>query len=187
MDPTRLLESDHRGAEDLLAHIKKAEGADRTPYIEELETALLAHMELEERVIYPIGRPVTGEEPVVEATTEHDLARKALAEVMKLAPAEPGFGAALDALDALLTHHVGEEEHDLFPKLRSDGEAELNEMATPFMKLRMELGLDMPADALARAFSKEELVTEAEGLGLESPSAMKKDELADALATKMAS
>lgn len=187
MDPTRLLEADHRGVEDLLAQINKAEGADRTPYIEKLETALLAHMELEEKVVYPIGRPVTGKEPIVEANTEHDLARKALADVMKLAPAEPGFGAALAALEAELTHHVGEEESEMFPKLRTDGEAALDKMATPFMKLRLELGMDMPADALAKAFTKEELVAEATGAGVENASAMHKDELADALAVKMAS
>jgi hypothetical protein len=51
MDVTRLLESDHRQVEDLFARIEKAEGAQRVPLVDELATALRAHMKLEEAVL----------------------------------------------------------------------------------------------------------------------------------------
>jgi iron-sulfur cluster repair protein YtfE (RIC family) len=186
MDPTRMLEADHRDVEDLFDKIEKAKGKDRTPFIDELATSLRAHMELEEEVVYPKMQPVTGKEAVQEGETEHDLARRSLAEVEKLAPDEPGFGAALEALKAGIEHHVEEEEDDDFPKLRKDGQKELDEMATPFMKKRMELGLPMKAEALAAASSKDELVAEATAVGIDGAQDMKKDELAKALVKQMA-
>ena len=185
MDVTRILEADHREVEELFDKIEKVKGAERTPFIEELKTSLLAHMELEEEILYPKMPAVTGKEPVQEGETEHDLARKALDDVLALAPSKPGFGAALDALIAGITHHVGEEEDDVFPELRSKGEKMLEEIATPFMTKRMELGMPMRADALAKASSKDELVAEAENVGIEGAADMKKDELAEALSAAM--
>jgi hemerythrin superfamily protein len=186
MDVTKILEADHRMVEALFSKIEKAKGDERTPLIEELATSLRGHMELEERVVYPAMKPVTGEEPVQEGIKEHELARSSLEEMVALAPDEPGFGAALEAVKAGIEHHVEEEEGEVFPQLRSQGEQVLAEMATPFMSTRLELGLPMEADALAAAASKEELVSEAEAAGIEGAASMKKDELASALASNMA-
>ena len=70
MDVTKLLEADHRQVEELFTAIESAEGAERTPLIEELATSLKAHMQLEEDVLYPVMAPATGEEAVEEANTE---------------------------------------------------------------------------------------------------------------------
>ena len=186
VDPTKLLEADHRAAEELFRKIHKAEGSERTPLIDELADALRAHMELEEQVLYPVMKPVTGAESVQEANTEHELARNGLAEMLKLAPDEPGFGAALEAVKAGIGHHVDEEENDVFPKLRREGGKILEEIATPFMQKRLELGLPMDPAALAAASTKEELLAEARSAGIEGASSMTKDELANALASVMA-
>jgi len=186
VDVTKVLESDHRQVEDLFEKIDKAEGAKRQPFIDELVTSLKAHMELEEQVVYPRMEPITGHEDVQEGTTEHKLARKGLEDVVRLAPDEPGFGAALESVKAGITHHVEEEETEVFPKLRKDGAKVLAEMATPFMKKRLELGLPMGADALAAASSKDELLAEAKSAGVDGASSMTKAQLADALAEAMA-
>jgi iron-sulfur cluster repair protein YtfE (RIC family) len=185
MDPTKMLEADHRHVEELFDAIDEAEGDDRTPLIDELATALRAHMALEEEVVYPAMRPVVGEETVTEGNTEHELARKALEQMVDLAPDEPGFGAALDATKAGIAHHVDEEEHEVFPKLRQDGKV-LDEMATPFMTKRLEFGLKVDAEALAASSTKDELLDEARSAGVEGASSMNKDELAEALAGVMA-
>ncbi len=187
MDVTRILEADHREAEALFAKIEGAEGKARQPFIDQLTEALRGHMELEESVVYPKMEPVTGHEDVQEGKTEHDLARDGLDAMNGLAPDEPGFGAALDALKAGIMHHVKEEENDVFPKLRKDGAQVLEAMATPFMKKRMELGLPMEADAISAASSKDELLAEAKAAAVEGAASMNKDELAEALAGKMAS
>ena len=185
MDVTKMLEHDHREAEKLFSQIDKAEGADRQPLIDELNAALRAHMELEETVLYPMMEPVTGAEEVQEGNTEHALARDGLDAMLELAPDEPGFGAALEAVKAGIGHHVEEEESDVFPKLRKDGAKVLEEMATPFMTKRVELGMPVEADALSAASTKDELVAEAKSADVDGASSKTKDELAKALAAKM--
>jgi hemerythrin-like domain-containing protein len=185
MDATKILEADHRSVEALFAKIEKGKGADRTPFIEELATSLRGHMELEETVLYPAMKPVTGDEPVEEGFTEHKLARDALDAMLSLAPDEPGFGAALDALKAGIEHHVKEEETEVFPKLRGDGKSVLEKIATPFVHKRVELGLPMESDAMAAASTKEELIAEAKNAGLSISDSMTKKELADKLAEAM--
>lgn len=184
MDPTKLLEADHRRVEELFEAIEEAEGDERTPLIRELETSLHAHMELEEQVLYPAMAPVTGEEVVEEGSTEHELARKALADAVALSPDQPGFGAALDAVKAGIAHHVDEEEQEVFPRLRADGDV-LERIVTPFMQTRAELGLPVDAAALTVASTRDELRDDARSAGIEGASSMTKAELADALVTGM--
>jgi hemerythrin superfamily protein len=185
MDVTRMLEADHREVEDLFERIEQAEGAKRTPLIDQLARSLQGHMALEEDVVYPAMKSVVGDEAVEEGMKEHELARKTLAEMQALAPDEPGFGGALQAVKAGISHHVEEEEGEVFPKLRSNGAKVLADMATPFMKKRMEVGLPMGADALAASSTKEELLEEASAAGIEGASSMNKGELAEALSAQM--
>jgi hemerythrin superfamily protein len=183
VDVTRILENDHRTVEALFEKIEKTEGDDRLPFIDELANALRGHMKLEEEVLYPAMRQVTGAETVEEGFKEHELARKGVQDVLRLAPDDPGFGAALDSVRAGISHHVDEEEREVFPELRSQGGKVLDDIATPFMQRRLELGLPMEADALAAASTKDELLKEA--ADIEGASSMTKDELASALAQQM--
>jgi hemerythrin superfamily protein len=186
MDVTRMLEADHRQVEDLFARIEQTEGAARQPLLDELDTNLRAHMELEEDVVYPRLPMVTDEEAVQEATTEHELARKAMQDVLRLAPDDPGFGAALVAAKAGIAHHVEEEEGEVFPQLRKDGPSVLEEMATSFMKRRMELGMPMTVEGLSAAATKDELLAEAKQAGIDITDSATKEQVANALVEQMA-
>jgi iron-sulfur cluster repair protein YtfE (RIC family) len=130
-DVTKMLEQDHREAEDLFAKIKETNGAARAGLVTKLASALKLHMQVEEKIVYPaIAKQVDdGDDMVDEAITEHEGARKALADVEKLSPNEPGFDGALEMLEAGISHHVEEEEEEVFPKFReSVSSAELNEL-----------------------------------------------------------
>jgi hemerythrin superfamily protein len=181
-----MLEADHRQVEALFTKIKRANGSARSPFLDELVSSIHAHMELEESIVYPGMEPVTGDESVEEGVVEHELVREGLDDLMRLAPDEPGFGAALESVKAGITHHVKEEEDEIFPKLRKEGASVLAEMATPFMKKRLEVGLPMDANALAAASTKDELLAEAKSAGVEGAAAMTKAQLAGALADAMA-
>ena len=112
MDPTKLLETDHRQVEDLFDRIEDGGGGRAArSLVDELTTALIAHMELEESVLYPAMVSVTGHEEVDEGENEHVVAREGLAEMLELVD-EPGFGAALESTKAGIAHHVEEEEND---------------------------------------------------------------------------
>jgi hemerythrin-like domain-containing protein len=180
-----MLEADHRQVEALFDKIERAKGDARQPLIDQLAMSVRGHMELEETVLYPAMQPVTGDEAVQEARKEHELARSSLDEMVSLAPEQPGFDAALEATKAGISHHVEEEEGEVFPELRRKGGEVLDRVATPFMRKRMELGLPMDAKALAAASSKDELLAEAKGAGVEGAASMSKAELAGALAAKM--
>jgi hemerythrin superfamily protein len=181
MDPTRLLEADHRKVEALFEQISDAEGAERQAMVDDLETSLKAHMELEETVLYPEMAPVTGEEPVEEGNNEHKLGRQTLDEVVKLSPDGPGFEGALETLKAAIEHHVEDEEGKVFPKLRQDGSEILDSVSKRFLQTRRDLGLPTDAATLAEAMTKDDLVADAKAAGIEGHSSMTKEELAEAL------
>ena len=130
-DVTEMLEQDHREAEELFQKIKDTNGAARAGLVTKLADALKLHMQVEEDIVYPaIARQVDdGEEMVKEARTEHEGARKDLAAVEELSPNEPGFDGALDLLEAGISHHVEEEEDEVFPRFRESVDAsELEEL-----------------------------------------------------------
>jgi hemerythrin-like domain-containing protein len=181
MDPTKLLEADHRKVEDLLEEIASADEGARPPLIQELVTSLRAHMQVEEVVLYPAMEPVTGDEVVQEGVTEHELARKNLQEMVELAPGDPGFEGALETVKAAISHHVEDEESEVFPKLRDEGTEILESIQERFLQLRAELGLPADAAAVAEASSKDELVEAAKAAGVDGYSSMTKEELADAV------
>jgi iron-sulfur cluster repair protein YtfE (RIC family) len=182
MDVTRMLETDHRMVEGLFAQIEEKEGEERQALVDELAEALRGHMELEETVVYPAMAPVTGDDKVDAGVTEHELAKKTLADLIAQTPDGPGFGAALDAVKAGIEHHVKEEEEEIFPKLRTDGMDVIEALADPVRAKRHELGMKVNTVALSVGATKEQLVEEAQGLDIEAAASMNKDELAEALA-----
>lgn len=184
MDVTKLLEADHRQAEALFEQISTTEGEARRAIIEQLATALEAHMKLEESTLYPAMVPVTGEEEMQEGNTEHQLARKTLAEMVALGPDQPGFEAALAATKAGIEHHVGEEETTVFPKLREDGTV-LEQLTPRFLQTRRDVGLPTDGMTIALSSNKDELFAEAQELGIDGASSMNKNELAEAVAASL--
>jgi hemerythrin superfamily protein len=150
------LEAQHRQAEALFAKLEKAEDeSTQRPLVDELVAALSKHMQIEEAEVYPEVRNIDGE-MVEEAENEHELGRQGMSKLQEMV-GQPGFGAAVAMLQAGISHHVLEEEGEVFPKLRR--------------------ALGYPAaDA-----TKQELYKQAQAAGIEGRSSMSKGELADAV------
>ena len=130
------------------------------------------------RPIYPIVVEVMGQETETEAEVEHGLAREGLAKLAQLAAA-PGFGAAVEMLEAGITHHVDEEENEIFPALRKALDDDTK--ARLFSELRAaksKAGLPLIDPQSA---SKDELLQAAAEAGIAGRSSMSKDQLAAAL------
>jgi hemerythrin superfamily protein len=150
------LESEHRQVEELFARLEKAEAeSEQRALVDQLVTSLTKHMQVEESEVYPEVYKLDAEMEQ-EAETEHQLGRDGLKKLQDLI-GEPGFGAAVAMLEAGISHHVEEEEGEVFPKLRE------------------ALGFP-PVDA-----SKRDLYEQAKAAGIEGRSSMTKDELAAAL------
>jgi hemerythrin superfamily protein len=117
-DPIAMLKQDHREASALLKELAASKpGAARRKTTEELSAALALHMEIEEKLIYPLVAERVGADEEQEAETEHSLAREGLARMNDLVD-EGGFGAAVAMVTAGIKHHVKEEETEIFPKLK---------------------------------------------------------------------
>ena len=177
-DVTRILEQDHRKVEQLFEQIEKQQGSIRAKLVDQLAADLRMHMRIEETIVYPfVVKQLNGDgkEMVEEAKTEHEGARKVLAEVERLSPNEPGFDGAFEMLLAGISHHVEEEETEVFPKLRKKASAEqLNEVGEQVKEAKGSAELE--------EMSRDELYQRAQDADIPGRSSMSKDELVTALA-----
>jgi iron-sulfur cluster repair protein YtfE (RIC family) len=119
VDPIVLLKKDHREAAELLKKLAASKpGPRRNATVKKLDGALKLHMQIEERLVYPLVSKLVGTEEAKEAGIEHGLVRESLVNLTKLDD-EPGFGAVVAMLTAGIKHHVKEEEHEVFPELKA--------------------------------------------------------------------
>src|ERR1700737_3352238 len=178
---TRILERDHSKVEQLFEQIKRQQGSIRANLVDLLAADLRLHMRVEESIVYPfIVKQLDGEgkEMVEEAKTEHEGARKVLAEVERLSPNEPGFDGALEMLEAGISHHVEEEETEVFPKLRKSASAQqLNGVG--------EVVEGAKGNAAFEEMTRDQLYERAQHADVPGRSSMSKDELIAALAGKI--
>jgi len=119
-EPAKLLISDHQKVERLFEEIRAAETPNqRRSLVTLLETELTRHTSIEEVVLYPFieDEVAGGQELVDEAEREHGEATELLDKLSHLDPSSPDFSPTLDALEKTVSHHVEEEERELFPKL----------------------------------------------------------------------
>lgn len=121
MKATNLLKRQHRQAERLFRQIQRSKGdGERAELVNELATALSAHMAIEEQIFYPAAQQVlSGKKALMGETAylEHMNAKTALQNVLGEGPMS--FEARLKVLKELVEHHVKEEEEQLFPEIES--------------------------------------------------------------------
>jgi hemerythrin-like domain-containing protein len=119
-DPIAMLKRDHREAEAMLKQLAGSKpGATRRRVTEKVSAALTLHMDIEERLVYPLVAQRVGEEEEREAEIEHQLARTGVSKMNELVDA-PGFEAAVAMVTAGIKHHVKEEEKEVFPSLKQN-------------------------------------------------------------------
>jgi hemerythrin superfamily protein len=121
-DATHALERDHREVEQLFERVHDAKGPDaRWKAYERLRDALALHGLLEEAIFYPAVAGLPGMPPkdlVVEAVHEHMDVKTCLADLEATPPDSPAFLAKVGELEGRVSHHVEEEESEMFPRAR---------------------------------------------------------------------
>ncbi len=125
MKATQLLTWQHREAERLFELASSGIG-DVRHATDELTKHLLAHMLAEQVVLFP---ELLALDPdlVRGACEEHTVTRMEIRRVVSTSPEDPSFQAKLSALKELVTHHVEEEERELFPRLEAELRDDMNE------------------------------------------------------------
>jgi hemerythrin superfamily protein len=159
-DAIALLKEDHRSVEKLFSDYETAKGDGRKQTLaRRICLDLTVHTTIEEEIFYPACDGKIDEQLLKEAYVEHDAAKVLIAEI------EGGEGKGDDFFDAKvqvlgeeITHHVREEEKELFPQVR-----------------KAEIDLDALGERLA--LRKAELMREFKASGVPEPELTTMDEV----------
>jgi hemerythrin superfamily protein len=122
-DAIKLLKDDHREVKALFEQFEKIEGdADKQRIARQICMALTVHAQIEEEIFYPAAYEAIDDDDLVdEAEVEHATAKHLIARIESSKAGEPLFDAMVKVLGEYVSHHVEEEEGELFPECRDAG------------------------------------------------------------------
>lgn len=145
-DILALIEADHRKVEELFAEFEGTKDAKKSQQIfNQIYKELTLHAKAEELVFYPAMQEYDeAQEYIEEAEEEHDSAKVLLEQMKALKPKDAEFQTKMQQLKESVTHHVGEEESEIFDVVREcmDDE-ELKALAQEFKAAKTRLESDI--------------------------------------------
>lgn len=117
------LKNEHEEVDDLLSQLEKADAAGkRKSLVQKIKAALIPHTKAEQKVVYDAllaMRDKDAQENGHEGYWEHELASKTLQKLAGLPNAgSPEHKAVAKVLKELVTHHVKEEERNVWSDVR---------------------------------------------------------------------
>lgn len=128
---TALLEEQHRKIEASFGKLEARRG-EVGYLVTELACGLVAHMHVEQNILYPRIRDVD-ERLVFESFEEHAIIETALKRLLVTSPDDETFPAKVRLLEGLVQHHFAEEEAELFPKVDDEMSSEESELLAETM------------------------------------------------------
>lgn len=140
MDAISLLKNDHRKVEKIFSEIEKGNG-NRQELFRELKNELTVHAEIEEQLFYPAVRDAKPTHDIVlESFQEHAQVKNVLADLDSADKKTEDWLAGLKVLMEDVQHHVGEEENELFPKVRDKvlSKEELEDLGTRMEQMKTQ-------------------------------------------------
>ena len=142
-DAIKLLMADHDEVEGLFKQFQKAKDDDsaKADIVEKICKALSVHAEIEEEIFYPAARDALaekGEDMLDEAEVEHASIKSLVEQLKDAEPDEDMYDAKVKVLCEYVTHHVKEEEGEMFPKIKKTG-LDLDELGAEMMERKTEL------------------------------------------------
>ena len=106
-----LLKQDHREVEGWFDEYEQLEqDADKLALFNKIALALKVHTTIGEEIFYPEERGEVEDDLLDEAYVEHDGAKKLIAEIEAMKPADAYYDAKVKVLGEYIKHHVKEEE-----------------------------------------------------------------------------
>jgi hemerythrin superfamily protein len=120
-DAISMLKRDHREVDTLFAAFDKAKSSrDKKRIATRVCKALSVHAEIEEEIFYPAAEACLDDVLLVEeAQVEHQHMKELVSEIDRMMPSDALYDARMRVLMEYVRHHVREEEHEMFPKLRA--------------------------------------------------------------------
>lgn len=144
MNAVELLKEDHDKVAALFEIVKADEDGDHKDTFEKIKDELDAHTHIEEKVFYP-KLIADGDEELkkitLEGIEEHRQAKMFLRELANLSDDSEKFPPKLKVLMEDITHHVMEEEGEMFPMVKEQfDEFTLQELGKEMEKEKASFG-----------------------------------------------
>ena len=141
-DAIKLLSADHDEVEGLFKQFQKMRnGTRKGDLVRQICTALTVHAEIEEEIFYPAVRDALDEKDeqmMDEAAIEHQHIKELVEEIEDAGENDEMLRAKMKVLCEYVTHHVKEEEKQIFPKAKKAG-VDLQELGMELMERKTEL------------------------------------------------
>jgi hemerythrin superfamily protein len=120
-DAISMLKRDHREVDAMFMAFEKAKTSrEKQTIAKRFCQALSVHAAIEEQIFYPAASRALDDDFIVnEARVEHMHLKKLVSEIEAMSPSEEMFEAKCHVLKEYVRHHVKEEEHEMFPRLRA--------------------------------------------------------------------
>src|SRR5262245_64117799 len=134
MDAITLLKEDHKRVKELFRKFEQAGDrayATKRKPVGRITEELSIHAAIEEQVFYPsVRRAVAAaDDGVLESLEEHHVVKWTLSELERMDPMDERYDAKVTVLIESVEHHIGEEEEEMFPKVRKAlSRTQLNEL-----------------------------------------------------------
>src|SRR5689334_18858055 len=150
-DALALLTADHDAVKALFDEfedlVEQEDGDERkADLVQRICHELTVHAQLEEEIFYPAIREAIDDDALMdEADVEHATAKDLVAQLEGMSPGDDHYDAKVVVLGGYVTHHVDEEEGEMFEQVREadvDTAALGAEMAARKRELAAELGLE---------------------------------------------
>jgi hemerythrin superfamily protein len=129
MDPTTVLQKQHRAVEKLFKQAERTEDpSERAALVREIVGHLDRHTRCEEEIFYPAVREVgsaKAEDMILEAYEEHHVVKTMMRELCDADSDDERFAAKVTVLKELVQHHVEEEEAEMFKLAKKLGRDQL--------------------------------------------------------------
>jgi hemerythrin superfamily protein len=119
-DAITMLTQDHREVSALFkqyGELTDKDGAGKKRLADQICSAIALHATVEEEIFYPAVRNAgkVEERMIDEAVAEHGSAEKLILQLRRLEADDPSYDAKVEALAAVIEHHVEREEKEIFP------------------------------------------------------------------------
>jgi len=118
MNAIELLKTDHDKVSRLFQKVKATEEGEHKELFKQIKEELEVHTHIEETIFYPkMKEEAELEDLILEGIEEHHQAKMFLRELSALSDDSEKFEPKLKVLMEDVTHHVQEEEGEMFPMI----------------------------------------------------------------------
>ena len=143
-DAISLLTDDHAEVAELFDEYEElvdddAPDEDRQALAERICAMLTMHATVEEEIFYPAAREALDDQRILDqAEVEHATAKDLIEQIQSMDPDDELYDAKVKVLGEYVTHHVQEEEGEIFPQCQT-AEMDLDQLGEEIGARKEEL------------------------------------------------